>query len=470
MRHFDSLYIAGSWQSASSSNTLEVVDPATETTFAVIPAGDASDVDRAVEAAAAAFPGWSATPASERGVLLGRVAEGLDARRHEIADAIAHELGMPRDQSEAIQLDMGVSAFSMAAELARTFSFEREEPGLLLFEPVGVVGCITPWNYPLNQIGAKVAYALAAGCTVVVKPSELAPVNAFILAEIFDQAGFPPGVFNLVSGLGAVAGEALAAHAKIDMISFTGSTRAGRRVGELASQTIKRVALELGGKSPNVLLEDADFPRAVAAGVANAYANSGQTCDALTRMLVPRSRLNEVETIAKETAESFKVGDPFAPGTQLGPLVSAAQRDRVRSYIFTGIDEGAELVTGGPDAPPGLEKGYFVAPTVFSKVGRQMRIAREEIFGPVLTILPYDSEDEAVDIANDTIYGLSAAVSGGAQRALAVARRIRSGQVHVNSPSYIPGSPFGGFKQSGLGREHGLHGLQEFLEVKAVFS
>jgi aldehyde dehydrogenase (NAD+) len=376
---------------------------------------------------------------------------------------------MPRDQSFAIQVGTGISAFSLASALASTFAFEDTTRGLIVREPVGVVGCITPWNYPLNQIGAKVAYALAAGCTVVLKPSEIAPVNAFILAEIMDEIGFPPGVFNLVTGLGPVVGEALAAHGDVDMISFTGSTRAGRRVAELAAHSVKRVALELGGKSPNVLLDDADFPTAVRAGVKNAYANCGQTCDALTRMLVPRSRLNEVEGLAREAAESYQVGDPFAPGTDLGPLVSSLQRERVRAYINKGIEEGALLVTGGPGSPEGLGTGYFVRPTVFSSVRRDMTIAQEEIFGPVLAIMPYGSEDEAVEIANDSFYGLSAAVSGTEERSLRVARKIRTGQVHVNTGPYIEGSPFGGYKQSGLGREHGESGLQEFLEVKAIF-
>jgi acyl-CoA reductase-like NAD-dependent aldehyde dehydrogenase len=336
-------------------------------------------------------------------------------------------------------------------------------------EPIGVVGSITPWNYPLTQIGAKVAYALAAGCTVVLKPSEVAPVNAFVLAEIFDDLGFPPGVFNLVSGVGPVVGEALAAHPDVDMVSFTGSTRAGRRVSELAAPTIKRVALELGGKSPNVLLDDADFASMVPAGVGAAYMNSGQTCSALTRMIVPRSRLAEAEELAKQAAEAYVVGDPFAAGTTLGPLVSAVQRERVRGYIEKGLDEGATLVTGGADAPEGLDSGFFVKPTVFSNVTTDMTIAQEEIFGPVLVLMPYDTDDEAVEIANDTVYGLAGAVSGSDERAQAVARKIRAGQVRVNAGGYFPAAPFGGYKQSGLGREHGAYGLEEFLEVKALF-
>jgi acyl-CoA reductase-like NAD-dependent aldehyde dehydrogenase len=470
MLTFDKLYIDGSWVAPAGTDTLEVIDSTTEEVFATIPAGVPDDIDRAVAAAKAAFEAWSQEPAPERAKLLLRVAEELEARRDEIADVITHEVGMPKGQSAAIQVGTGISAFSAASELASTFEFEDTSNGhTVVREPIGVVGCITPWNYPLNQIGAKVAYALAAGCTVVLKPSEVAPVNAFILAEIMDDIGFPPGVFNLVTGVGPVVGEALAAHPDVDMISFTGSTRAGRRVSELASPSIKKVALELGGKSPNVLLDDADFESAVAAGVGAAYANSGQTCSALTRMIVPRSRLAEVEQLARETAESYTVGDPFADGTRLGPLISSIQRDRVRGYIEKGIEEGAVLVTGGPDAPDGLETGYFVKPTVFSNVTQDMTIAQEEIFGPVLSIIPYDTEEEAIEIANDTVYGLAAGVSGSDERARRVARRLRAGQVRVNKARGGAGAPFGGYKQSGNGREHGEYGLEEFLEVKAVF-
>ena len=469
MLTFDKLYIDGSWVAPAGDETLEVIDSTTEEVFATIPAGVPADIDRAVAAAKAAFPAWSEVSAPERGKLLLRVSEELEARRDEIADVMTHEVGMPKPLSAAIQVGTGISAFKNAAELAATFEFEDTSNGLIVREPIGVVGCITPWNYPLNQIGAKVAYALAAGCTVVLKPSEVAPVNAFILAEIIDDLGFPPGVFNLVTGLGPVVGEALAAHPDVDMVSFTGSTRAGRRVSELAAPSIKKVALELGGKSPNVLLDDADFPAMVAAGVGAAYANSGQTCSALTRMIVPRSRLAEVEQLARDAAESYTVGDPFADGTRLGPLVSAVQRDRVRGYIEKGLEEGARLVTGGAETPEGLDTGFFVQPTVFSDVTRDMTIAQEEIFGPVLVIMPYDTDEEAVDIANDTVYGLAGAVAGSDERARAVARKIRAGQVRVNSGGYFPAAPFGGYKQSGLGREHGAYGLEEFLEVKALF-
>jgi betaine-aldehyde dehydrogenase len=463
------LYIDGSWVAPSGSGTLHVIDAATETVFATIPAGDATDIDRAVAAAKAAFPAWSEQPAPERGKLLRRVAEALEARRDELAAVIAHEVGMPKHQALDAQVGGGISGFAAAAELTTTFAFEDTEHGLVVREAVGVVGCITPWNYPLNQIGAKAAYALAAGCTVVLKPSEVAPVNAFVLAEIIHEIGFPAGVFNLVSGLGPVVGEALAAHPDVDMVSFTGSTRAGKRVAELAAQSVKKVALELGGKSPFVILDDADFPSAVAAGVDAAYENSGQTCDALTRMLVPRSRLAEVEQIAREAAESYRVGDPFSENTQLGPLISSVQRDRVRGYIEQGIEEGAKLVTGGVEAPDGLPTGYFVKPTVFSNVTREMTIAQEEIFGPVLSIMPYDTEDDAIEIANDGVYGLFGAVSGGEERAQRLARKIRAGQVRVNGGRGFRGAPFGGYKQSGLGRENGTYGLEEFLEVKALF-
>ncbi len=469
MTDYTKLYINGEWVAPVGTGRLEVIDSTTEKVFATVPEGVAADIDKAVAAAKAAFPIWSGQVPLERAKQLRRVADALEARKDEIADVEAHEIGMPKPLSAAIQVGLGIRAFATAADLLETFEFEDRSNGLVVKEPIGVVGAITPWNYPLNQIGAKVAYALAAGCTVVLKPSEVAPVNAFILAEIIDEIGFPPGAFNLVTGVGPVVGEALAAHPDVDMVSFTGSTRAGTRVAELAAKSVKRVALELGGKSPNVILDDADFAKAVSDGVGAAYANSGQTCSALTRMIVPRSRLAEVEEIARATAETFTVGDPFAEGTRLGPLISATQLERVRGYINKGIDEGATVVTGGPEAPDGLATGYFVRPTVFSNVTPDMTIAQEEIFGPVLSIMPYDTEDDAVAIANDTVYGLAAAVSGSDERAQRVARRIRAGQVRVNAGRPPAGAPFGGYKQSGLGREHGVHGLEEFLEIKALF-
>ena len=470
MAVYPGFYIGGAWARPAGTGKLDVIDSATETVFATVPEGAPEDIDRAVAAARAAFPVWSQTPAAVRGELVGRVADLLEGRRDELADVISHELGMPRAQSAPVQVGSGISTFRMAADLAAVFEFEHQSESLVIREPIGVVGAITPWNYPLNQVGAKVAYALAAGCTVVLKPSEVTPVSVFILAEIIGEAGFPPGAFNLVTGLGPVVGERLAEHPHVDMISFTGSTAAGKRVAAVAAQTVKRVALELGGKSANVLLDDADFPAAVASGVAACYLNSGQTCSALSRMIVPRSRLAEVEELARKEAERYVVGDPFAEGTRLGPLVSAAQRDRVRDYIRQGIDDGATLVTGGPDAPPGLDTGYFVRPTVFSNVTAGMTIAQEEIFGPVLVIMPYDDEDEAVEIANSTAYGLSGGVSGSPERAMRIARRLRTGQVRINKARPVRSAPFGGYKQSGNGREHGRFGLEGFLEIKAVIS
>jgi aldehyde dehydrogenase (NAD+) len=470
MTDYKQLYINGEWVDPVGTGHLDVIDSTTEATYASVPEGAREDIDKAVAAARAAFPAWSEESHAARSKLLLAVSEGLEARHEEIADAVSHELGMPLKQAGPMQVGSGIAAFKMASDLALSFPFEEQRETLVIREPIGVVGAITPWNYPLNQVGAKVAYALAAGCTVVLKPSEVAPVSIFMLAEIIHEAGFPAGTFNLVTGLGPVVGERLAEHPDVDMISFTGSTAAGKRVAEVAAQTVKRVALELGGKSPNVLLDDADFPATVKAGLAACFMNSGQTCSALTRLIVPRSRLAEVEELARAEAAKYIVGDPFAEATRLGPLISDAQRQRVRAYIATGIDEGATLVTGGAEAPDGLDSGFFVRPTVFSGVTRDMTIAQEEIFGPVLVVMPYDSEDEAVEIANSTVFGLSGGVNGSPDRAMRVARRIRSGQVRVNNARPVRGAPFGGYKQSGLGREHGSFGLEEFLEVKAVIA
>jgi acyl-CoA reductase-like NAD-dependent aldehyde dehydrogenase len=466
----DKLYIDGAWVSPSTSDTVEVIDSATEEVIGSIPLAGVSDVDAAVRAARAAFAEWSQMPASERAKFTSRIGEALGARMADIGQLIAHEVGMPLSLSMLIQAGLPISTFMSMASLVEQIVWEEQVGNsLVVREPVGVVGAITPWNYPLHQIAAKVAPALAAGCTVVLKPSEVAPLNAFLLADVIHEVGLPSGVFNLVSGVGPVVGEAIAAHPGVDMVSFTGSTRAGRRVGEVAAQTVKRVALELGGKSANVILEDADLAKAVATGVTMCYLNSGQTCSALTRMVVPRSRLAEVEEIAAREAEATTPGDPFGDGTRMGPLVSAAQRDRVRSYIQKGIDEGAKLITGGTEAPDGLDVGFYVRPTVFSDVRSDMTIAQEEIFGPVLSILPYDTEEEAIDIANDSNYGLAGAVwAADPERAKQVARRIRTGQVDINGGSFNSLAPFGGFKQSGHGRELGRFGLEEFLEIKSL--
>ncbi len=470
MRAFEQIYLNGQWTASSGSGRLEVTDSATEEVIATIPEGTAADVDAAVAAARAAFEGWSALSTEERAAYLMKIHAGLEARTDEIAETIAREVGMPLVLSNLIQVGLPKANFAVAAQLLGTYEFEQQiGNSLVVREPVGVVGCITPWNYPLHQIALKVAPALAAGNTVVLKPSEVAPINAFLLAEIIHEAGLPAGVFNLVTGTGPVVGEAIAAHPDVDMVSFTGSTRAGKRVAEVAAQTVKKVALELGGKSANVILDDADFERAVADGVGKCFLNSGQTCTALTRMLVPRDRLAEAEQIAARTAATFTPGNPFEQTTRLGPLVSAAQRERVRGFIRTGIEEGATLLVGGPEAPEGLERGYYVQPTVFSGVTPDMTIAREEIFGPVLAIMPYDTEDDAIRIANDTIYGLAGGVwSGDPERAKRVARRIRAGQVEVNGGAFNVMAPFGGYKQSGLGREAGTFGLEEFTEVKAL--
>ncbi len=466
----DALFIDGAWVPSSGKGTMTVVDSTTEEPMGTIPEGTGEDVDRAVAAARRAFPAWAATPVAERTALMTRVSEALSARTDELATLISREVGMPYVLSQLVQVGLPTFTFGSVAQLAADFAWEQTiGNSLVVREPVGVVGCITPWNYPLHQIAAKVGPALAAGCTVVLKPSEVAPLNAFVLAEIMDEVGVPAGVFNLVTGVGPVVGEALAAHPGVDMVSFTGSTRAGRRVTEVAAATVKRVALELGGKSANVILDDADLATAVPDGVGKCYLNSGQTCSALTRMLVPRAKLAEVEELAVAAAESFTPGNPFDASTRLGPLVSAAQRDRVRNYIDKGIGEGAALLAGGIEAPEGLSGGFFVRPTVFSNVTKDMTIAREEIFGPVLCIMPYASEEEAVEIANDTDYGLAGGVwSADRDRAVAMARRLRTGQVEVNGGAFNPLAPFGGYKQSGNGREYGPFGFEEFLEVKSL--
>jgi acyl-CoA reductase-like NAD-dependent aldehyde dehydrogenase len=470
----DKLYIDGAWVPSTGTGTIDVYDSTDGSVIGAIPDGTAEDVDKAVKAARAAFDDWAARDPEERGKFMTRIAEGLGGRMDEIATVVTREAGMPKWLSMIVQAGLPINSFSQAGVLAGTYKYEEQNGNsLIVREPVGVVGCITPWNYPLHQVAAKVAYAMAAGCTVVLKPSEVAPLDAFILAEVINDAGLPAGVFNMVTGTGPAVGEAIAAHPEVDMVSFTGSTRAGKRVAELASQTLKRVALELGGKSANVLLDDLDdaqFDRAVRDGIQKAYLNSGQTCSALTRMLVPRDKLADAERIAAEEVETkYQPGDPFADGASLGPLSSQAQVERVNGYIQKGIDEGAKLVIGGPGRPEGLDQGYYVRPTVFSNVSNDMTIAQEEIFGPVLSIIPYADEEDAVRIANDSKYGLSGGVwSADPERAKKVARRIRTGQVEVNGGAFNPNAPFGGYKNSGYGREYGEHGFEEFLEIKAM--
>jgi aldehyde dehydrogenase (NAD+) len=464
------IFIGGEWVEPAGADPLPVVNSTTEETIATIPGCTPVEVDHAVEAAQAAFDGWSQTPRAERAEALDAIAAALGERAEELTATIVAELGMPLKLTQMIQVGLAINDFASVPGAMEEVRWEEEiGSSRVLREAVGVVGAITPWNYPLHQIAAKVAPAIGAGCTVVLKPSEVTPLNAFILAEAIEAAGLPAGVFNLVTGIGPVVGEAIASHPGVDMVSFTGSTRAGRRVSELAAATVKPVAMELGGKSPNVLLDDADFARAVPDGVGKCFLNSGQTCSALTRMLVPRERLAEVEELAAAAAESFTLGDPLDPGTKLGPLVSATQRERVRGYIAKGEAEGAKLLTGGTDAPEGLERGFFVRPTVFSEVTPEMTIGREEIFGPVLAIQPYEDEADAVRIADATEYGLAGGVwSADTDRAIAVARRLRTGQVEINGGAFNPLAPFGGYGQSGHGREFGRFGLEEMLQTKSL--
>jgi aldehyde dehydrogenase (NAD+) len=463
-------YIDGSWVPSTGTGTIDVINPATEEVIGRVPDGTADDVGRAVAAARAAFPAWSATSVDERMKFLTRIQEGLAVRQEQMAQTIVGEMGAPLKFATQVQAGLPLMVLGSVAQLLPTYPFEEEiGNSLIVREPIGVVGAITPWTYPLHQVVAKVAPALGAGCTIVLKPSEVAPLSAILFAEIIVEAGLPPGVFNLVLGTGPVVGEAIASHPDVDMVSFTGSTRAGRRVSELASNTVKRVALELGGKSANVILPDADLEKAVKVGLANCFINAGQTCTAQTRMLVDRARYDEALELARQGAEAYTVGAPNDESTRVGPLVSAAQRDRVRGYIEKGVAEGARIVIGGADAPEGLGKGYYVRPTVFADVAPDMTIAQEEIFGPVLSVIPYDDEAEALRIANDSDYGLSGAVwAGDQEKALAFAKQMRTGQVEVNGGRFNPVAPFGGYKQSGNGRELGRFGLEEFLEVKSL--
>lgn len=484
----DQFFIDGTWvapiagtpgsDADGAPGVIEVIDPSTEEVCGSIPAGSAADVDAAVAAARRAFDGdgtagsgWGQMTLGERKGHVAALADALDIRADELGVLIATELGMPVRLARMIQAGMPIANVRAQLDLADTVAWETTVGNsLVVREPVGVVGAITPWNYPLHQVICKVAPALVAGCTVVLKPSEVAPLSAWVLAEAIEAAGLPPGVFNLVGGTGPVVGEAIAGHPGIDMVSFTGSTRAGTRVAAVAAATVKRVALELGGKSANIILDDADLSRCVPPGVTvGCYLNSGQTCTALTRMLVPRHLHDEVVDLAVAAAEAITVGPALDDGTQLGPLVSSAQRDRVRSYIQAGIDAGAHLATGGVEPPDGLDTGYFVRPTVFGGVTPDMVIAQEEIFGPVLSIMPYDTVDEAVAIANGTPYGLAGAVqSADPERAVAVAKRLRTGSVDVNGGRFNLVAPFGGYKQSGVGRENGVWGIEEFCEVKSL--
>ncbi|MFJ9793464.1 aldehyde dehydrogenase family protein [Streptomyces globosus] len=468
MKAHDGMYIAGEWRPAAGRDRIEVVNPADEQVIAEVPAGNAQDVDAAVRAARAAFPGWAATPPAERAALIGALRDAMAARKAEFTEVVTAELGSPTGFSERVHVGAPLAVSASFAELAASYAFEeRIGNSTVLLEPVGVVGAITPWNYPLHQIVAKVAPALAAGCTLVLKPAEDTPLTAQLFAEAVHEAGIPAGVFNLVTGTGPVAGQALAAHEGVDLVSFTGSTAVGRLIGATAGAAVKRVALELGGKSANVILPGADLAKAVAAGVGHVMNNSGQSCNALTRMLVHRDQYEEAVALAAAAVAPYTAGDPREPGTRLGPVVNAKQRDRVRAYIAKGIEEGARLVAGGPDAPH--PRGYYVAPTVFADVTPDMVIAQEEIFGPVLSIIAYGDEDEALRIANGTVYGLGGAVwAADEETAVAFARRMDTGQVDINGGRFNPLAPFGGYKQSGVGRELGPHGLAEYLQTKSL--
>ena len=469
MRDYTQFYVGGEWVLPSSSDTMDVINPANEKKAGVIALGQAADIDRAVDAAAVAFPAFAQTSREERIELLNNVGAEYQKRLGEMADAITEEMGAPSWMANKMQAPVGLGHLMTASKILADYQFEEPRGAMMIVkEPIGVCGFITPWNWPSNQIAAKVAPALATGCTMVLKPSEIAPFSAYLWAEIIDAAGVPAGVFNLVNGEGPVAGAALATHPKVDMVSFTGSTRGGVAVAQNAASTVKRVHQELGGKSPNIVLDDADFGRAVASGVKQVMLNTGQSCNAPTRMLVPADRLEEANKIAATEAEKTTVGDP-SEEVAMGPLVSKAQWDKVQALIEKGIEEGAKVIAGGAGKPDGLNNGYYAKPTIFSDVNNEMTIAREEIFGPVLSIIPYNSEEEAIEIANDTEYGLAAYVQGSdIERIRNVASQLRAGQVTINGANGGMMAPFGGYKQSGNGREWGDLAFDEFLEVKAV--
>jgi aldehyde dehydrogenase (NAD+) len=470
MRVYESIYLDGGWTDADAGERIEVLNPATERVIAAVPAAGPADVDAAVEAAQGAADEWAATPPERRAEHLAALRDALAARKDEAVATVVKELGAPVTLAERVQVGLPLAVLDSYVKLLAEYEFEERVGNSRVFaEPVGVVGAITPWNYPLHQAVAKVAAALAAGCPVVLKPAEDTPLIAYVLADAVHAAGLPAGVFNLVPGTGPVAGEALVRHPGVAMVSFTGSTAVGERVGELCAGQIKRVALELGGKSANVVLPGTDLAGPVAKGVANAFLNSGQTCSAWTRMLVPADRYDEAVTLAATAAAKYACGDPGDPKTRLGPLVNARQRARVRRYIETGVREGATVVAGGSAPPEGLDQGFFVRATVLANVRPDATVAQEEIFGPVLVVLPYGDVDEALAIANGTQYGLAGGVFGpDEETAVAFARRMKAGQIDINGGRYNPLAPFGGFKRSGIGREFGTHGLSEFLEYKSL--
>lgn len=474
MRDWTKHYISGEWTASSSNNAIDVISPATELAIARVPDGNKDDVELAVRAARQAFRTWSATSREERIVWLRRLRSIYERRLEDMAQAISREMGAPMRLSRGDQAPSGLEEIDAAIEILEKFEFEKSvsdggNTDLIVYEPIGVCGLITPWNWPISQVGLKVFPALACGCTVVLKPSEMAPLSSLLLAEMIDEAGFPPGVFNLVNGRGETVGAAISSHPEVDMVSFTGSTRAGVAVTQGAAPSVKRVTLELGGKSPNLLFADCKLEEAVARGLRMCFGNSGQSCNAPTRMLAERSIYDRVVDLAAAGAEKVKVGNPEQDGDHIGPVISQAQFDRIQELLNVGIAEGAVVVAGGLGRPAGFDKGYFVRPTVFANVSNSMTIAQTEVFGPVLVIIPFDNEEQAISIANDTPYGLSAYIeTADHERGIRVAKRIQAGNVKINGKPRLKSSPFGGYKQSGNGRERGEYGFHEYLEVKAI--